>query len=404
MKFLIIAQDLRISGTSEGIVSRSFISKLKKVFPSSVIDVHYLKHHRNEDQLELLPIDSVRQYYIKNRIPFSVKLFNWGYWRVFGQSLNEIYIIKKYKKIIKGIDYHTYDHIFIRSSGIQHETILAASGLPILKKSIINFHDTFPQFWDTGSAKSLNTLELLRLKKMNKVVSEAKLCITPSKLLSRDLSFLYGSYKNFYTLPHQFDPTVCKIERGENHRRKEKRISISYHGAVEYARKIEILLDVYLELVKEDKMYKNNTEFVLRIKGSKAREITEKYGNEDNIRILQTLNFSNSAYEQLKEADITIVLENCITHSNILVGKSPYLAFLRKPVLCISPYRSELNKIITEKKYIAHCDNFQEVKSKLKALIISSMNNEKLELPFNNYFGEEKFEYDLKQILAIKEN
>ena len=41
MKVLIIVQDLRVSGTSEGIVSRSFISKLKMIYPDAIIDLHY---------------------------------------------------------------------------------------------------------------------------------------------------------------------------------------------------------------------------------------------------------------------------------------------------------------------------------------------------------------------------
>ena len=56
MKFLIITQDLRVSGTSEGIVSRSFLAKLKKVYPESKIDVLYLCTHSSDDNLEILPI------------------------------------------------------------------------------------------------------------------------------------------------------------------------------------------------------------------------------------------------------------------------------------------------------------------------------------------------------------
>ena len=38
-KFLIVEQDLRVSGTSQGIISRSFIAKLRMAHPNAIIDV-----------------------------------------------------------------------------------------------------------------------------------------------------------------------------------------------------------------------------------------------------------------------------------------------------------------------------------------------------------------------------
>ena len=39
MKFLVVEQDLRVSGTSQGVISRSFLAKLRIAYPKSVIDV-----------------------------------------------------------------------------------------------------------------------------------------------------------------------------------------------------------------------------------------------------------------------------------------------------------------------------------------------------------------------------
>lgn len=70
MKFLVIAQDLRVSGTSEGVVSRSFLAKLRMAYPSAVIDVLYLKIHEGEDELSLLPVDSIKSHLINLKSPF----------------------------------------------------------------------------------------------------------------------------------------------------------------------------------------------------------------------------------------------------------------------------------------------------------------------------------------------
>ena len=69
-RFLIIEQDLRVSGTSQGIISRSFLAKLRMVYPNSIIDVLYLKGQPSEDQLHLLPVDSIETHILNLTIPF----------------------------------------------------------------------------------------------------------------------------------------------------------------------------------------------------------------------------------------------------------------------------------------------------------------------------------------------
>ena len=69
IKFLVIEQDLRVSGTSQGIISRSFLSKLRKAYPEAVIDVVYLKQAPSNDQLELLPVNSIEEHVLNLKIP-----------------------------------------------------------------------------------------------------------------------------------------------------------------------------------------------------------------------------------------------------------------------------------------------------------------------------------------------
>ena len=153
MKFLIIEQDLRVSGTSQGVISRSFLAKLRISYPESIIDVVYLKHHSSDDQLHLLPVNNIETYVLDLKIPFWVKFINRFYWRLFYVSLNERYIHRIYASYIKKVNYESYDHIFIRSAGIEHEIILATHNLAILKKAIVNFHDPYPLPWYVGTQK-----------------------------------------------------------------------------------------------------------------------------------------------------------------------------------------------------------------------------------------------------------
>src|SRR5690606_31455433 len=115
IKFLVIVQDLRVSGTSEGIVSRSFLGKLRLVYPKAFIEVLYLPHFDTEDALDLLPVNILTRHVISNKIPFYVKWVNRVATRVFNVLYAEKYRHKQYAKCLKNIDAEAYDHIFVRS-------------------------------------------------------------------------------------------------------------------------------------------------------------------------------------------------------------------------------------------------------------------------------------------------
>lgn len=402
MKFLIVVQDLRISGTSEGIVSRSFISYLKKAYPNAKIDLEYFKNYESDDLLQLLPVDSINEYIINRKINPIIIWINWIYWRVFKISLVEKSLVNKYRKYIKKIKFEKYDYVFIRSSGQGYETVLACHDLPILKKAIVNFHDPYPVFWDTGSDKVLSKLEFYKLRQMWKIVQEARICISPAKLLSEDMEHLYGSNKKIFTLPHQFDQEVFEVGKSQVARKRKKKLVISYHGVVQLGRDLDILLDAYSQLIEEHSSYLKDTEFILRIKGKHSKRLKLKYAECKNIVFLETIFFNESSYEQKMESDIHVILENCSPHSNILVGKAPFLASLEKAVLILSPARSELRSIIDDDKYIANCQNIEEIKSKLKVLIDQGLSNrEATHLPFRDYFSEENF---IKRLYKILDN
>lgn len=399
MKFLIIEQDLRVWGTSQGIISRSFLAKLRTAYPESIIDVVYIKQDASDDRLDLLPIDSIETHILKPKTPFFTKWFNKIYWRLFHVSLARDHVRKVYQSCIAKVDYQNYDHIFIRSAGIHHETILGCKDLAVLKKAIVNFHDPYPLFWYPGANIPLTNLELFQLKEMFEVVRQAKTCMSSASLMSEDLQTLYGCRKKFYNLPHQYDESVFDLTDVSTVLKKNKKILISYHGAIQFGRDVDILLDAYQELVENNPVYKENTEFVLRLKGGDKKKLTAKYSTIPTIVILEMTSFSNSCYEQMHEADINIILENGPLYCNILVGKAPFLAATQKPILSISPERSEMRRIIQDQQYIASCTDKEEIKQKLENLIAGRMNSQEPVYPFGDYFGDANFKTILDAIL-----
>lgn len=397
MKILIIAQDLRISGTSEGVVSRSFIIRLRKLHPDATIDVYYFKGYDHNYDKELLCVDSVSEYLIKRKPPLHIKLSNFVYRRLFTKSIYKSYYLGKFKRIIAKIPYKKYDQIFIRSSGLEYETILACKELPILREAIINFHDPYPFFFDTSSNKDLTKRELLDFQEMYEVIQLSKACMSPSSMLSKDLQVIYGNKKKFYTLPHQYDESVFDLSNAAELRKKEKAISLSYHGGLQFGRNLDILLDAFTELCDENQNISENVEMVFRLKSSENNRLKEKYNKYKNIHILDTLDFSNSANEQIRESDIIIILESYLDYSNILLGKAPFVASLNKPVFALLSSECELRKIIKNKDYIATSNNPIEIKVKLENLI-SQFSDNSGENPFQDYFSFEQFKNRLNII------
>ncbi|GAW89551.1 hypothetical protein FPS14_contig00024-0040 [Flavobacterium psychrophilum] len=101
MRFLIITQDLHITGTSQGIIERSFLSKLRIVYPEAHIDVLYLCTSNQEDHLEILPVNSILKKTINIKIPFAVKWINRLTSRLFQVLYAENYIHNQFAKEIK---------------------------------------------------------------------------------------------------------------------------------------------------------------------------------------------------------------------------------------------------------------------------------------------------------------
>lgn len=397
MQILIIVQDLRISGTSEGVVSRSFIVRLRRLYPEATIQLCYFMGYKHDYNRELLNVNSISEHIVKRKPPFHIKWSNAIYRRLFTKSIYKTYYYGQYKKVIAEIPYKNYDQIFIRSSGVDHETILACKDLPILKEAIINFHDPYPFFFDTSSAKELTKYELLEFQKMYKVVKFAKACITPSFLLSKDLQIIYGNRNFFYTLPHQYDESAFDLSDSSMVRKKEKPISFSYHGGLQFGRNLDILLDAFTVLCDADKNIYENVEMVFRLKSSENERLKNKYKDYNNIHILDSLDFSNSANEQIHESDLILILESYLDYSNILLGKAPFVASLNKPFFALLPSECELRRIIKNDNYIATSNNSIEIKEKLRNLI-ENFSTQQFENPFEDYFSLDQFKSNLEKI------
>ncbi|MCR9134125.1 MAG: hypothetical protein NXI08_16285 [bacterium] len=396
MNILILAEDLRISGTSEGIVSRSFIFKLREVYPHAIISVVHFNWSSEYDYLELLPVNNFKTIQIQQvgyRIASRplIKVIR----KLLALDLNDYLLIRQFNRFLLKINESQYDLIFARSAGLKYYLHRSLLNHPkLLSKSALNFHDPYPVYFSPGHSSNIKKADLKQLTKMIKIVNNAAFVFAPSSRLAENLSFLYGSKKEIYTIPHQFHikslPPLHDENAFHSDSLKKDEIRIVYHGAVQLNQNISILIDSFLNILRK-RQFTSKIILSLRLKGNQANQLKTKYDKYKEIEFLSVVESAYSFYEQKYNSDICIILDTCGWNSEILVGKAPMLAELNKPVLALTPRVSELRKIIDDDRYLALCSSEDEIQLKLSGLINSVILKEKLPPPFGRYFSKEEF-------------
>jgi hypothetical protein len=389
-----------VSGTSEGIVSRSFIERLRELFPKAYIQVAYTRTHISEDHLSLLPIDLLEVFNIPLKPSAPVKWMNRITRIIFGFYFYEWFISQKFRKALRKINCDDFDYIFVRSAGLKYELIRALRGTQLLSKSIINIHDPFPLFWYPDSGKALKNTDIFEFKQMREVLLTSAKIICPSKKLSKDLRLLYVLDKKIYILPHQFSksvfPKLTNIEKAFN---KKKRFTICYHGSIQFGRDLRILLDAYMCLIENSHELKNLTEMVLRLKSNEVFALQSEY-NSENVRVLEGVEFATALYEQEEIADINILLDNGRVYSNVLVGKAPVLASTGNAVLVLTPLDSELRDIISDNSFVANSGDKIDIQRKLLHLINATIESQMNQDIFQGYFSTDEFNKSISSVIS----
>lgn len=397
MKVLILAQDLRISGTSEGLVSRSFILGLNKNCPNSTLDLVYLKTHSSHDSLNLLPVNLLKESRINLKPDLLTIWINRFTLRLFNFSFYEWKIIKQFNQQIKALDFSSYDLVFARSSGLNFELIRSLKFLNSLENIIVNLHDPYPLSCHPNEQRKVNKHDEFLIREMRAILIRSRNVICPSKKLAIDLNHIYGIDK-IKILPHHYDSSIINLSGQNSKLSKKYEFSIHYHGSLDYGRNIIGLLTAYLKLLHRKPLFAEKTELIFRLKSNKIFELRDLY-KSPNIKILEGVDLCTSIYEQKELSDLNIILDNGPNYSNILVGKAPVLSYLGKPVFIISPNDSELSDLVQDKDMIANANDLTDIENKLESLIEKLMGKLKYKDAFGDYFSQIEFNKRLNQLL-----
>ncbi|MBN3518691.1 hypothetical protein JYB62_01650 [Algoriphagus lutimaris] len=403
MKILVIAEDLRISGTSEGQVSRSFIYRLVSHPNVEKVDLLYLQKESGDHDIEMLEVNQFWQHEILfSKNPVLKFIEKVGH-KLLGRSLEDEIKLSKIHKILSKVKFDEYDFIAVRSTGHSFLSLRSIKDFKYLKeKVVLFFHDPYPVFWDPGYSGPLNRRSLFEFKEMKSLIDIGFKCVTPSNLLSRDLRFLYRSKKNFFTLPHQFAPEVFVSSNASGLKKVSEKVTIMYHGAIQLGRKIDPFIDTCKNLISENPSFEQEVELIFRIKGNDTERLKNKYKDMGNLKILPTVNSAIALWESKEIADINLIIEPSGNYSNILVGKAPLLDYVNRRILVLGPEESELRNLLIDKSSFALADSYSEIKMAI-LIAIKKIKNEKSNNPvFGDYFSKENFNKIADTIFASK--
>ncbi|SFT40256.1 hypothetical protein SAMN04489724_0602 [Algoriphagus locisalis] len=405
MRLLVVAEDLRVSGTSEGQVSRSFVYRLALHPDVEKVDLLYLKKESSDHEIDMLPLNQVWEHDIlfsKNKISkFVEKLGH----KIFGKSLEDKVKLSKMEKILSNVRFENYDFIAVRSSGQSFLSLRAFKKFDYLKdKIVLFFHDPYPVFWDPGYSGPFSKRSENEFKDMKSLIDLGFKCVTPSNLLSKDLRFLYKSNRNFFTLPHQFAPEVFSVFNGPKLKKESGKITFMYHGAIQLGRKIDYFLDACKDLMVESPDFKDQVKLILRIKGNDVERIKTKYKDMEILQILPQVPSQVAFWEAKEIADINLILEPSGNYSNILVGKAPLLDYVNRGVLVLGPEESELRNLLVDQSSFALAGSLIDIKRAVLSSIQKIRDNNTMYPVFGEYFSVENFNNLASKIFTPNNN
>ena len=391
MKTLIVCEALDLKGSSEGIVSNSFIRKYLKLFPDKKVDIIWIDTRNKGVNPKVEDYDFKFKYiHIGFKVHRIVTKLNAGVNRVFNKNTINNFKIKKIKKVISEIDFDSYNNIYFRSAGIEYFLFQALEDNKYLNKISLNFHDPYPASLYPGTNTKFSKQDFNSIMIFRKIVKNAKFVFSPSHYLSSDLGFLYS--RVFEVIPHQFDESIFNSMPVDQINELDCNFYyITYHGAIQHNRNLDLVLEAFCEICSKNEMVSRKVKFVIRSNGGEVKFLKEKYITNKNILFLNTVDARESYLEQKKYSSLSVILETNGEYSNILGGKVPMLASIDTRILCISSSISEMRNVLKDSPDDIVFYDLADIRIKLEKKLFEIINNEKLKPSLKKYFSNDVF-------------
>jgi len=394
MKILVLAESLRINGTSSGIVSSTFLKSLLLgghevvcLYENSVsYPITWLKG------ATLIPVNyTPLKQTILDKIPKLRALPTYinGYSKTFANQ-----ILDWKNNIDSTLATNKFDLIICLGSGASFLPHYAMIKIQTHIPWVANFHDPYPM---SVYPKPYQQQKSIILKKQERftaqIIEKANFVSFPSVYLKEWMTSFFPAIKNkAIILPHlgcELDnlPTL-KIDNTIN--LPNEKFNILHAGTLLGPRKVVALFNAFEKFLNKDEEHKEKA--VLTILGKVAREhhkiheIVETYSK--NIRVITNRVSYKRSIELNKKADVCLIIEADADFSPFMPGKLADLIQLSKPIFALTPKKSETLRVLGETYPYQSRVNEEEQILKVLELLWSDWKQEKLKLQNANELKE----------------
>jgi hypothetical protein len=255
--------------------------------------------------------------------------------------------------------------------------------LPILHtKWMAYIHDPYPfhlyprpyQFYQDGYSQKENFFK--------KISQTAQYFAFPSQLLMEWMAYTFPPMiERGIIIPHQLNsvmPNYVNIDKYLD----IKKFNIVHAGNITFARPPHFLLKAFQQFLVKTPEAKNH--IVLHLIGPSdytANELAEISGNiPEVICSLQSIPF-NIAFWIQQHASVNLIIEANSYISPFLPGKFPNCVQANKPILLLSPYYSEMRRLLgNDYEYWSETNNTLKIEALISKLYECWLNNKNIEL------------------------
>ncbi|WP_347175243.1 glycosyltransferase [Polaribacter uvawellassae] len=411
MNVLVLVESLRINETSSGIVSSTFLKAL-----SHNKDINITCIYDKAFNYDITWLDA--SSFIKlNKTTFKEKSYVRKIPKLNGliTAINGVNSIVKNEinNWVKAIDIqlkeNDFDLIITLGSGSEFYPHYAMLNMRTSIKWLANFHDPYPMsVYPEPYKKKRNIFLKWQEHYANRIIKKADFVSFPSLYLKKLMQEKYH-FENSKSiiLPH-IGITLDNLPTSKKDNEvqlPENKFNLLHAGTLLGPRKVESLFNAFQTFLSSSKEKEELS--ILNVLGKVAKEhknineIVTKFPNNFNI-ITKRVGYKKSL-ELIEKASISLIIEADAEFSPFMPGKLADLIYLEKPILALTPKKSETIRILgSNHPYQARINDENEILRVLNLLWNDWRANKLNDLDYKSqkeYISAEKLNENINKII-----
>ena len=305
--------------------------------------------------------------------------------RVFGHSFTFFNDSLSISKALKKENASQYNLIVTLSQGASFRSHHALLRLPSLhNKWLAYVHDPYPFHLYPEPYKWVESGYRQKEAFFRKVSESAKYSAFPSQLLKEWMGQFFPNFlKTGIVIPHQQLKVALIKELGEFKDLIQANSFVLLHaGNLMKQRPPTYLIQAFRDFLEANPSAKSKAQLLLLGPGGYHKELVEHEARTLPQLHYRLKNIPFATVNTLQHlASVNIILESVADFSPFLPGKFPHCVYANKPILALSPKKSEVRHLLgASYPYACQVDDVEEIASKIELLYLNWLQNKEANL------------------------